>query len=42
MVNSVFKTEVIESGMRRGQDWQKVANKMQTIARMELGETGKG
>ena len=39
-VKSKFKTEVIESGILGGQqDWQKIADKIRSIVRMELGET---
>ena len=35
-----FKTEVIDSGILGGQqDWQKVTEKIRSIARMELGKT---
>ena len=39
-VKSKYKTEVIESRILGGQqDWQKVADKMRSIARKKLGET---
>ena len=39
-VKNNFKTEVIESGVLCGQeDWQRVAEMIRSIARMELGET---
>ena len=39
-VKDKFKTEVIKSGIRGGQeDWQRVAEMIRSIPRMELGET---
>ena len=39
-VNNKFKMEVIESGILSGQDdWQRIAEMIQSIARRELGET---
>ena len=39
-VKNNFKMEVIESGILGGQeDWQRVAEMIRSIARMELGET---
>ena len=39
-VNNKFKMEVIESGILGGQeDWQRIAEIIQSIARRELGET---
>ena len=39
-VKNIFKTEVIKSGILGGQeDWQRVVEMIQSIARMELGET---
>ena len=39
-VNSKFKMDVIERGILSGQeDWQKIAEMIQSIARRELGET---
>ena len=39
-VKNKFKMEVIKSGILDGQeDWQKVVEIIQSIARMELGET---
>ena len=39
-VKNKFKTEVIKSGILGGQeDWQRVAEMIRSIARMELGRT---
>ena len=39
-VNNKFKMDVIESGILSGQeDWQRIAEMIRSIARMELGET---
>ena len=39
-VNNKFKMEVIESGILGGQeDWQRIAEMIQSIARRELGKT---
>ena len=41
-VKNKFKMEVIESGILDGQkDWQRVAEMIRSIARMELGETSR-
>ena len=39
-VNNKFKVEVIESGVRGGQEyWQRIAAMIRSIARRELNET---
>ena len=41
-VKNKLKTELIESGILGGQeDWKRVAEKIRSIARMELGETSR-
>ena len=41
-VKNKFKMKVIKSGILGGQeDWQRIAEMIRSIARMELGETSK-